>query len=206
MHCGLCAGRSTRRGRPLGTVDCIRCCLVCGCFAGVKEVCVPWTPCVPPTPRSWVKQPDAMLLFSAALRFRMSLAEHMATVSVMAGLVTRTWPCASPEGVKTIALTHHTISGTPAAVSARLTRRALRVLWGTVAPPSAGAGVLAAATFVILCSASLSLSLRPCWQAHLRGQGAPLVTEFLPPYLFFRDSAVAAWPVCCDARLPRGHD
>lgn len=35
----------------------------------------------------------------------------MATVSVMAGLVTRTWPCASPEGVKTIALTHHTISG-----------------------------------------------------------------------------------------------
>jgi hypothetical protein len=24
--CGLCAGRPTRRGRPLGTVDCIRCC------------------------------------------------------------------------------------------------------------------------------------------------------------------------------------
>lgn len=39
----------------------------------------------------------------------------MSTVSVLAGLVTRTWAVPTAEGVKQITLTHHTITGAPRA-------------------------------------------------------------------------------------------
>jgi hypothetical protein len=35
----------------------------------------------------------------------------MSHVSVLAGLVTRTWAATTPEGVKQITLTHHTVTG-----------------------------------------------------------------------------------------------